>query len=51
LERLILGSNGSIFIHCSSVSSESCRDMKRIPFHVALKHKRLAGANLCASGF
>jgi hypothetical protein len=48
---LILGSNGSIFFHCSSVSSESCRDMKRIPFHVALKHKCTAGASLCASRF
>src|SRR5205085_2087857 len=27
LDRLILGNNGSIFLHCSSVSSESCRDM------------------------
>src|SRR5262249_33302471 len=25
------GDSGWIFIHCSSVSSESCRDMKRIP--------------------
>jgi hypothetical protein len=51
LDRLILGSSGSILLHCSSVSSESCRDMKRTPFHAALKHKCFAGANLCASQF
>jgi hypothetical protein len=51
LERLILGNNGLIFFHCSSVSSESCRDMKRTPFHVALNHKCLLGANLCHGRF
>jgi hypothetical protein len=39
LVDLSLGNNGLIFFHCSSVSSESCRDMKRIPFHVEFHHK------------
>lgn len=50
-EGLTFGSNGSIFFHCSSVSSESCRDMKRIPFHVRFKHKSFKSANLSLHGF
>jgi hypothetical protein len=50
-ERLTLGNKGSIFFHCSSVSSESCRDMKRIPFHGTFNHKPLASANLCRERF
>jgi hypothetical protein len=46
-----LGNNGSIFFHCSSVSSELCRDMKRIPFHGIFNHKRLNRANLYSIGF
>ena len=46
LERLIFGSSGSILPHCSSVSSESCRDMKRRPSHVAFGHKCAPSANL-----
>jgi hypothetical protein len=37
--------------HCSSVSSESCRDIKRIPFHVTLNRKFIAGANLSLARF
>jgi hypothetical protein len=51
LPGLTRGSNGSIYFHCSSVSSESCRDMKRTPFHAALEHKRLRGASLHVTGF
>jgi len=50
-ERLIFDNHGSIFFHCSSVSSESCRDMKRIPFHVTFKHKHPPGANLSPTRF
>lgn len=45
VEILALGNRGSIFFHCSSVSSESCLDMKRTPFHVGLKHKCAGSAN------
>jgi hypothetical protein len=38
-------------LHCSSVSSESCRAMKRTPFHGVLKPNSLHGANLCAWRF
>jgi hypothetical protein len=50
-DGLILGNNGSILFHCSSVSSELCRDMKRIPFHGTFNHKRLNRANLYSTGF
>jgi len=50
-DDLILGNNGSILFHCSSVSSESCRDIKRIPFHVTLNRKFIAGANLSLARF
>jgi hypothetical protein len=33
------------------VSSESCRDMKRIPFHVIFKRKFSKGANLSLDRF
>lgn len=45
------GNSGWILFHCSSVSSESCRDIKRIPFHVTFKHKSLNRANLTTMWF
>jgi hypothetical protein len=50
-EALVFGSSGSILLHCSSVSSESCRAMKRTPFHGVLKPKSLHRANLGAVRF
>lgn len=50
-EALGFGSKEAILFHCSSVSSGSCRDIKRIPFHVTLNHKSLSGANLPRCGF
>jgi hypothetical protein len=50
-EGLDRGSSGSIFFHCSSVSSESCRDIKRIPFHVTFESKSAPSANLRAGKF
>ena len=46
LDRFTTGSNGSIFFHCSSVSSESSRAMKRIPFQGTFKHKPINRASL-----
>jgi hypothetical protein len=51
VDGLILGNSGSTFFHCSSVSSESCRDMKRTPFHVAFNPKFSKGANLSHERF
>ena len=50
-ERLILGNNDSILFHRSSVSSELCRDMKRIPFRVTFNHKVIHRANLSRGRF
>jgi|HubBroStandDraft_1064217.scaffolds.fasta_scaffold281071_1 hypothetical protein len=50
-DGLAFGSSGSILLHCSSVSSESCRAMKRTPFHGVLKPKSMHRANLCAVQF
>jgi hypothetical protein len=51
VDGLILGNSGSTFSHCSSVSSESCRDMKRTPSHVAFNPKLSKGANLSLKRF
>ena len=50
-EGFTFGNSGSILLHCSSVSSESCRDMKGIPFHDTFKHKSLDSANLHSARF
>jgi hypothetical protein len=50
-DRLALGNSFSILDHCSSVSSESCRDMKRTPFHVTFNHKVIHRANLSLGKF
>ena len=41
-----LGKSRSIFCHCSSVSSDLCRAMKRTPFHGSLERKCANGASL-----
>jgi len=50
-DGLIFGNSGSILFHCSSVSSESWRDMKRTPFHVTFNHNCINRANLYSRGF
>ncbi len=50
-DAFTFGNKGSILFHCSSVSSESCRDMKRIPFHGTFNHNSRRRANLYPTGF